>query len=74
MITREKEEREAHPARPIRSFFYTVWMLVSVFAFVAFFVALDVTTLPYRIPVLAVSAVLSLLTLVCGIITPMLRR
>ena len=62
-----------HPAHPVRNFFYTLYSLVNIFAFAAFFYALYAPTLPSRIAVLIGTGVLVMLGIAFGVIRPMCR-
>ena len=66
-------KEQQHASHPVRNFFYTLYSLLNVFAFAAFFYALYAKALPMRTPVLIVTGALVVIGIALGWIRPMLR-
>ena len=62
-----------HRAHPVRNFFYILYSLLNILAFVGFFYALYSIGLSVRIPVLVLTGVLLALALAMGVVRPLLR-
>lgn len=62
-----------HRAHPVRNFFYTVFSLLNIFSFVAFFYALADKALPFRFALLIGAGALTVLALLFGVLRPLLR-
>lgn len=60
-----------HPSHPIRNFFYVLWSLINIFAFVGLFVAISLPVLPYRLIYIFAAATLLVLALVFGVFRPL---
>ncbi len=68
-MTHENE----HRAHPVRNFFYTLYSLLNILAFVGFFYALADEALSFRLAVLVLTGALLALALFVGVFRPVLR-
>lgn len=62
-----------HPAHPIRNFFYVIYSLINLSAFIGFFYAICNTALPLRSLCIAVTAGVLALALIAGVFLPLRR-
>ena len=74
MKRKNTHTESAHPAHPVRNFFYVLWSLLNALAFALGFFVLAAEPFPYSTAVLALCAVTVLLALGFGIIRPLISR
>lgn len=65
--------KNTHPAHPVRNFFYTLYSLVNLAAFIGFFYAIAVPALPSRFLCIVLSAAVLALALTVGVFLPLRR-
>ena len=66
-----KNKETAHPTHPVRNFFYVLWSLLNLFAFLAFFFALSREALPLRMPILIGAGAVLALAIFFGFFRPL---
>ena len=62
-----------HRSHPVRNFFFTVYSLSNIIAFLGFFYAFYAPELPNRIPILIAAGAWAALGLVLGVLRPIFR-
>ena len=67
------QERE-HRAHPVRNFFYVIYSLFNLLAFLGFFYALYAVSLPLRTVYLIVTGAVLVLALFVGVFRPLFRK
>lgn len=73
MKKQNAHNENAHPAHPVRNFFYVLWSLLNALAFALGFFLFAVEPFPYSTVVLFLCAVTVLAAIVFGIIRPLFR-
>ena len=73
MKKQTKRETAAHPAHPIRNFFYVLWSLLNAAAFTLGFFFLATEPFSYRIPLIVLCGGIVFVALVVGIVRPLIR-
>ena len=63
-----------HGAHPVRNFFYTLYSLLNLLAFVGFFFAFYAIGFPMRRMSLVVTGAILLFALIFGVLRPLARR
>lgn len=63
-----------HRAHPVRNFFYVIYSIINLAAFVGFFYALASVSLPLRSVVLIVTGAVLALGVSVGVVRPLCRR
>ena len=70
----EEKRQDAHPAHPVRNFFYVLWSFVNVLCFVGLFFALANPALPLRPVFVIATATVLVFALIFGFFRPLFRR
>ena len=70
----QERQMDAHPAHPVRNFFYVLWSLVNILCFAGLFFALATVTLPLRPVFVLATATVLVFALIFGFFRPLFRR
>ena len=70
----KSRQENTHPTHPVRNFFYTLWSLVNLCAFLVLFYALGMAGSPLRIPLLLGAGGVLLIARVFGFFRPLIKR
>lgn len=71
---RIKQQADGHREHPVRNFFYVLYSVVNIVAFLGFFCALYVDGMTARIPILIATGALLAVALFTGVVRPLMRR
>lgn len=70
----KSRQENTHPTHPVRNFFYTLWSLLNLIAFLALFYALSMADSSLRLPLLVGAGAVLLVALIFGFFRPLLKK